>query len=292
MFADYGDRPAVAAVLPAVREKLEQGGPIGSGDLDFDEKIEWPWGMTRLSRAALEAMWYGGEVILHHREGTRRFYELTRRLLPAQLLAGSDPHPDDDDYFRWHTLRRVHSVGLLRDRPGDAWLGICGYSSAGRSAAFGRLTADGALAAVAIEGLPEAQPYHIAAADLPVLEQSIAEGEDVSAGQARILAPLDNLMWDRRMVRELFGFDYTWEVYTPVDKRRYGYYVLPVMCGSRFVARFEPERHLAGRPLTIRKWWWEPDARPDAETRAAVEDALGRFAGYLGAPGVEMDCPY
>jgi len=179
---------------------------------------------------------------------------------------------------------------MLRDRPGDAWLGICGYSAAARGAAFIRLTGEGALAALAIDGLPETQPYHIAAADLPVLEQALVEGS--ANGQARILAPLDNLIWDRRMIRELFGFDYTWEVYTPVDKRRYGYYVLPVMYGSRFVARFEPERHRPGRPLTIRKWWWEPDAGPDAEMKSAVASALERFARYLDATGVEMDCPF
>jgi uncharacterized protein YcaQ len=109
---------------------------------------------------------------------------------------------------------------------------------------------------------------------------------------ARILAPLDNLIWDRRMVREIFGFDYTWEVYTPVPKRKYGYYVLPVMDGSRFVARFEPERHRRGCPLTVRNWWWEPDACPDHGMRTRVEAALDRFAAYLGAPGIEMNAPF
>ena len=58
---------------------------------------------------------------------------------------------------------------------------------------------------------------------------------------ARFIAPLDNLLWDRKMLEMLFGFSYRWEVYTPVAKRKFGYYVLPVLYNDRFVARFEAE---------------------------------------------------
>jgi uncharacterized protein YcaQ len=290
LFAEFGTRPAVEAVLPDVRRHLEQTeGPISSEDLDYDEKVRWPWGATRLSRAALEALWYGGEVILHHRERTRRFYGLTSRLLPPSVWDCEDPFPDDASYFRWHTLRRIRGVGMLRDRPGSGWLGIDGYHSAARSAAFTELINRGELVPVRIEGLPEQKPYHVATQDLPVLERALREG---TPREARILAPLDNLIWDRRMVSEIFGFDYTWEVYTPVSKRKYGHYVLPVMQGSRFVARFEPEPHRTGRPLVVRRWWWEPGVIVDTEVRGAIESALIRFAAYLGAGSIEMESPF
>ena len=290
LFAEYGSRPAVAGVLPDVRLFLSQmEGPVSSEDLDYDEKVRWPWGSTRLSRAVLEALWYGGEVVLHHRERARRFYGLTSRFLPPSVMDCADPFPDDASYFRWHTLRRIRGVGMLRDRPGSAWLGIDGFGSAARSAAFRDLFDNGDLVPVQIEGLPAQQPYYIATQDLPVLERALRDG---APGHARMLAPLDNLIWDRRMVSEIFGFDYTWEVYTPVVKRKYGHYVLPVMLGGRFVARFEPEPHRAGRPLVVRHWWWEDDAGTDQEVRGAVESALERFAAYLGAESIEMETPF
>ncbi len=73
----------------------------------------------------------------------------------------------------------------------------------------------------------------------------------------KFLAPLDNLLWDRELVKELFNFEYTWEVYTPVVKRKYGYYVLPVLYGDEFIARFEPEIYRDESELRIKEWWWE-----------------------------------
>ena len=98
----------------------------------------------------------------------------------------------------------------------------------------------------------------------------------------RFIAPLDNLMWDRDMVEALFGFRYRWEVYTPVAKREYGYYVLPVLYGSRFVARFEPEPVNRAGCLRVKAWWWEDGVRPSRAMLDAVEAALSRFAGFLG----------
>ncbi|OHD72079.1 MAG: hypothetical protein A2177_09745 [Spirochaetes bacterium RBG_13_68_11] len=106
--------------------------------------------------------------------------------------------------------------------------------------------------------------------------------------QAAILAPLDNLLWDRRLVRALFGFEYVWEVYKPVNERRFGYYVLPVLHGEHFVARFEPGRDDDGS-LVIRRWWWEEGVRPTDRMRAALRRCFREFREYLGAPGIRLE---
>ena len=84
------------------------------------------------------------------------------------------------------------------------------------------------------------------------------------------------------MTEELFGFKYSWEVYTPVVKRKFGYYVLPVLYGNRFVARFEPEKASGKGPLQIKNWWWEPDVTVTEEMTEAVREAFCRFSSYLG----------
>ena len=84
------------------------------------------------------------------------------------------------------------------------------------------------------------------------------------------------------MIEELFGFKYTWEVYTPVAKRKYGYYVLPVLYKNQFVARFEPEPCKGKAPLQIKNWWWEPDVVVTDEMNDAIKDAFERFGKYLG----------
>jgi len=82
-------------------------------------------------------------------------------------------------------------------------------------------------------------PFYLRASDKAYLEEALTDLEALP--RASILAPLDNLLWDRRLIIEIFEFEYRWEVYKPQAERQYGYYVLPVLYGDRFVARFEPE---------------------------------------------------
>lgn len=98
----------------------------------------------------------------------------------------------------------------------------------------------------------------------------------------RFVAPLDNMLWDRTMVERLFDFVYRWEVYTPVDKRKYGYYVLPVIYNHNFVARFEPEPVSRAGCFCIKNWWWERNVSPNERMYAAIMLEMDRFSEYLG----------
>ena len=91
------------------------------------------------------------------------------------------------------------------------------------------------------------------------------------------------------MVKQLFGFDYTWEVYKPVAERKYGYYVLPILYGDRFIARFEPGRDKKSGALIIKNWWWESGVELSTEMKAALRDCFARFLAYLGTDNVEVD---
>ena len=122
--------------------------------------------------------------------------------------------------------------------------------------------------------------------------QSSSTGIRLPRPAARILAPLDNLLWDRRLVKELFDFDYRWEVYKPQSERKYGYYVLPVLYGDRFIARFEPGYDKKSKTLVIKNWWWEKGLKPTKVMQRELANCFRRFAAYLGAkhilPGEDM----
>ena len=107
--------------------------------------------------------------------------------------------------------------------------------------------------------------------------------------RAVIMAPLDNLLWDRRFVKELFDFDYVWEVYKPVAERRYGYYVLPILYGDRFVARFEPGRDKKNGTLIIKKWWWEPGVKQSERMQSDLIHCIERFLNFLGADTLHVE---
>jgi len=99
---------------------------------------------------------------------------------------------------------------------------------------------------------------------------------------------MDNLLWDRKLIKEIFGFEYVWEVYKPVSERKYGYYVLPVLYGDRFVARFEPKFNKKTGKLEIINWWWEPDVFVSEEMKQGLIRCFAQFLNYLGATGIKF----
>ena len=277
------DSQPAAAILDQVRQEIEERGPLSSLELDFDEAVDWPWGPTRLARAALDSLYAWDELIIHHRVHTRKVYDLARRHIPHDLLTASDPNETKAAYQDWRVLRRIGGVGLLWDKTG-AWMGMSDVDGRERTATLARLVQRGDLLEVAVEGVNAL--LYMRSEDQPLLES--AQDDDGPLPQAAILAPLDNLLWDRRLVETLFGFDYVWEVYKPAHQRRYGYYVLPILYGDRFVARFEPVRDKEDGHLVIKNWWWEPDVNPAPGIGPALARCLDRFAGFAGAHGLRI----
>jgi uncharacterized protein YcaQ len=262
-----------------VLREVEARGPLCSDDLTLDGKVDWPWGPTKIGRAALESLWLRGDLILHHRSSARRYFDRIERHLPEALRTERDPNPLDEDYHAWQLKRRIGSVGLLADGPSDALL-CTNMKAAERQAALKRLLDEGQVAQAEVEGMKK--PVYLRTEDLPVLEASRGTEPD---GRMRVLAPLDNFLWDRRLIEALYGFQYRWEVYVPAPQRKYGYYVLPVLYRDGFVARFEP-LHFRGGVLRIAHWWWE--RKPDRAMKAARGACLREFCRYLGADEYEI----
>lgn len=280
----YGDprRPAVA-VLPQVRRAIEERGPISSIDLDLNETVGWSWSPTRIARAALESMYWWGELVVHHKVNTRKVYDLAVRHIPDAIRTAPDPNEAEGQYHDWYVLRRIGSIGLLWNRSGDGWLGMRAIKSRDRQAALERLIDRQQVVEVRVEGIEPS--VYMRSVDRGTLDR-VLEGEDI-APQAAIVAPLDNLIWERRLTQELFEFTYRWEVYKPAAEREFGYYVLPVLYGDRFVARFEGKRDKKRGLLAIENWWWEADVEPAEDVIASLEDCLARFVGFLELGGVQ-----
>ena len=104
----------------------------------------------------------------------------------------------------------------------------------------------------------------------------------------RFLAPLDNLLWRRSRLRDLFRFEYTWEVYLPPRKRRYGHYAMPILFGDRLIGRLDPHLDREARRLVIRLLHLEPGIRPTGRLRRVLREALESFARFHGAAGLDI----
>ena len=275
----------ILEAIPEVRRALEERGPISSADLAFHDVVDWSWSPTTLSRAVLESMYFSGELVIHHRTRTRKTYDLATRCLPQAVLEGPDSNTTEGAYHEWRVLRRIDGIGLLWNRPGDAWLGMHSITSAARAAALKQLLQKRQL--VEVQVCDASVPFYINAREEPLLERTCEVGTVSEA--AAVLAPLDNLLWDRRLIRELFDFDYTWEVYKPAHERQYAYYVLPVLYGDRFVARIEPRYDRGSKTLNVSNWWWEQGVRLSKHMEKALQNCLEHLASSLGAQDIRLD---
>ena len=293
-----------APLVEELLDRIRRDGPLSSTDVEPRAAIDWYWRPTNQVRALLEALAESGILGLARREGNRRVYDLAERLFPEQLLAERRP---ERDQRRHRLLSRYRAHGLLgRSGSAELWHGTAPSApppdslpgTATRGELLAELTDDGTLVAVQVEGIRGDR--FIVSAELPLLAQAEAEVRSEAAGDpprpggpdrgAAFIAPLDPFVWDRQILRTLFGFDYIWEVYVPARKRRWGYYVLPVLFGDRLVGRIEPRIDRRASTLRILGLWWEEDFDPLAQPGfvAAFADALEAHRAFGGSRRVAL----
>jgi len=269
-------------IVGIVRETIKNKGPVSSSDIEIDGQMDWHWAPTTVARAALEYMYYSGDLIIHHKKGTRKYYDLMEYYYDQTFLESEDGFNDNQEFYNWLLLRRISSVGILWDKASDAFVGIRGLTSTKRHKGFIQLVEQGLIIPITIEGSSDV--FYIKTCDTQLAE-AIKENKIVK-NQVAFLAPLDNMLWDRKLILELFDFDYKWEVYTPKEKRRYGYYVLPILYRSELVGRFEPVLDKKKNILYIRNWWWEPSFKLSIRFEKALLRAVKKFGKYLDAEEV------
>jgi uncharacterized protein YcaQ len=250
-------------------------------EVDVDEKIVWHWGtIASLPRAALESMYFRGELVIHHKTGTNKSYAFAKDLLPIEVLNAHLPFKTEEERQAWLVKRRIGAVGMLWNRTSDAFLGSR-LKTGQRVAAFQKLLADGEIFEVNVEGIKE--PLYIREDERAALEEAFS-GREYQA-RPEFIAPLDNLLWDRRLIEALFGFAYKWEIYTPQAKRKHGPYTLPFLYGDNFAGRVDITRR--GRAILINKVWTENGKPLKGKIKSAFEECAKRFADFNDCERVE-----
>jgi uncharacterized protein len=268
-----------------IRDHIRESGPVSTASFrDVEDRIQWWWDSdaastgTKAARAMMETMFVVGELGISRREGSRRFYDLIERLVPAGLL---ETHAPEAEQLRHRLLSRHRGVGLMG--VGGAGELVLGTGKAPERARItAQLVEEGTLIPVAVEGFREVR--HVLIEEMPILEATTA-APATATPSVSFLAPLDPLMWDRRLVKGLFDFDYIWEVYVPAPKRRHGYYVLPLLFGDRLVGRIEPRFERASRTLRIAGIWFEDGFGPMEEPAfvPALATALDAYRRFVDA---------
>ncbi len=249
--ASVRSKEATDEAICDILDYIKKNGPVCSSDINFDKTVDWYWSKTSLARAAMDRLFYRGDLLFHHKKNTRKYYDLAERLIEPEIFSMANPNKTTEESFEWNILRRIGSVGLLHNNASYAFIGIDGLKSEGRNAALAALEKDGKIREVFVDGIKK--NFYYKSDDQEIMKE--AAGEKEYKKRVEFIAPLDNLMWDRKVVNELFDFDYKWEIYTPEKDRVYGYYAVPVLYGENMVGRIELKRDREKQRIIVKNLW-------------------------------------
>lgn len=266
-----GTSPIDDDVMAAVAET----GPLTAGQIQLHLELPgrdgsgwWEWSGAK---HAAEKLFASGRLAVAYRRGFQRFYDLPERVIPMEIL--HTPTPTVVDAKRHLVARAVahHGVGTVRDIADYYRLPV-----ADTRAALRELQDAGRVIPVTVDGW-----------DQPAFLDPDARIPRRVSGRA-LLCPFDPLIWERDRTQRLFDLHYRIEIYTPAHRRRYGYYVFPLLVGDRIVGRFDLKADRAASSLIVKAAWLEPGADvSDSADHAATE--LAAMATWLGLESVTVE---
>lgn len=263
-----------AELVERILARIRDEGPLGSSDFAAPEGFAgggwWDW---KPAKRALDYLYTSGSLMVAGRRSFQRLYDLPERVLPPDV---DTTPPDDDEVARFLVRRTLGAQGLACSF--GNWLARRKDGPAAE--ALRDLVGSGEVVEVRLEGA--SRPYYALADAL-----ALADGPDGDPSP-RILSPFDPLTIDRRRLADVFGFDFALECYLPAEKRRYGYYLLPILWEGRFVARMDVKAQRGEGLLLVRNLVLEPGV-PEERFAAALVGALDDYAAFNGCDSVAVE---
>jgi len=283
-----GNAARVLAANPGVAERalerIRADGPLSALDFERERGTTTDWfGMpTNTVRAVLEAYAVTGVLGLARRDGNRRYYDLLERLLPQEVLARKVALKEQ---LRHKLLSRYRAHGLLGATGGEDTFGGLGVAKPdpqrpdhpGRNIMREELVELGELLPVEVEDVRGKR--FVIREDVELLKTPPEPPPSVA-----FLPPFDPLVWDRGLLGSLFDFEYVWELFLPPARRRWGWYVLPIVFRDRFVGRIEPRIDRAEARVQVLDVWWEDGFAP-RRAEGFVDAMRGALRAYLRFAG-------
>ena len=263
----------------AIKRRIAAEGPLSSHD--FDSRIvgtKAMWDRPPHKRA-LDHMWYAGELATSHRSNFVKFYDLRERVIPERHLAGN---PDDAQQVDW----------LCRGA-----LDRLGFATAGEVQRFWGAVSPAETKGWLADRFDQLREVEIETATgdwlkclAPANLQALLKQTTAPTTRLRIINPFDPVSRDRDRLLRLFGFDYRIEIFVPPAKRKWGYYVYPLLEGDRFVGRIELKSDRKQAALEVKQLWAERGVKWTAARSSKLDAELGRLGRLIGAEAIAWTC--
>ena len=258
------------AFLANTMSFIEKNGPITASEIPGAGKSAGGWWGWSKGKLAVECLFDHGLITTSHRDGFERIYDLTERVIPAEILA--QPTPDEEECFQRLTLMAAEALGIATEIDLRDYFRL---PVAEARKALNALLATKQLEQVEVQGWKK--PAYV----------PVGLKRPRKAGATALLSPFDPLVWNRDRASRLFDFHYRIEIYTPQHKRKFGYYVLPMLYGEDLAARFCLKADRENGVLRVNTAHHE-DKHSTAELAVAAAEELHRLAGWLGLKDVQL----
>lgn len=271
------DTPELRVSMRRLLARIKKDGPLRISEVEAKTSIQgWTEGsVSTFERRALHELWMRGDVMIRARQGMEKVFDLPDRVLPA----GTDIRtPTAKETSEFHVRRSLRALGIAKAQE-------LHYLQESADAAIWKATLNefvdsGEAVEVRMAGVPKVALY--------ALRSAMDGAAEVKRAAVRFLSPFDNLVIQRKRLSWLFGFDYAVEIYVPAAKRKYGYFVLPILWGDRIVGRLDAKAFRAEKRLVVHNLVWEPSFRDLSAVKAPFKRALREFTRFQGCEDVEI----
>ena len=265
----------------SILSALEQRGPLQSRDFEDPGQVTWRssgWTDGRTVGRMLDFLWAQGQILVSKRVGAHKWWDLAERCLPPSWT--SQEPLDEHEVVCAAAQKALRSLGVATPREITEHFTRHRYPNL--SEVLNELEANERILRVRVQeqGKELAGPWFVHAEWLPILEQ--LEQQEWEP-RTTLLSPFDNLICDRKRTARLFDFTYRSEIYTPKDKRQFGYYVMPILSGDQLIGRIDPMFDHGRKHLMINAVHAEPATSITRETGQAIAMAIEELAAFLGA---------
>lgn len=276
-----------------VQQILRENGPMSNRDFEGEGLKYWSYRGRKDTSLALFYSWLLGDVMIANRRGFDRVYDLRERVLPAKYDTVAAVNEAEDFFAR----KRIAMMGMMREkRFRVSWADAIErkVSLKEEQSQLGRMLEGGIISRVHVEGFKEV---------FITLSENVKHLHDLESGrlpkawkhigpstqeEITLLSPLE-MVSARGRAKQVFDFEYIWEVYKPLHLRKWGYYVLPILYGDDLVARLDPKHDRATNTLQILGFWLEEDTKADADFISALGKGLLRFQRMIGAERIDLN---
>ncbi|SFD76107.1 hypothetical protein SAMN05216378_1308 [Paenibacillus catalpae] len=291
---------AIEALQPVpeqVMDKLQHEGPLPARAFESELRVHGYWentnakAKTKATSHAINLLTDSAQIRIVGREGNQRLFDLVSRSVPGELLMAAE-QLDAEEAERMMLLKYFRAYRVFE--PSDARFGWLRMSAARRRDAIQQFIQSGIVTEVEVEDLKHS--YYVLSSDVEKVlahQDAAAEREDnlmeADAEEITFLPPLDNMLWSRKRLEDLFHFEYRWEIYTPANKRKYGYYAMPILAGDKLIGRMDPRLDRKENLLKVELLHFEPEVKVSAQLRKKIKKAIKSFAKANGADNVQYN---